>query len=144
MSVCLNSSGGNYDEALKLITILMKGTNVATVIDRGAQCISTCAFLFIVGNTQKSEDGELGPDRTLDVRGTLGFHAPYLKTGAGTDVAAATIENFRRGVAAIAQLLELDLRALSARPSCEGATSRSGASSLRRYHREGGRVVHQA
>jgi len=112
VALCLNSLGGNYDEALKLITILLKRTNVATVIDRGAQCFSACAFLFMAGNTQKSEDGELGPDRTLDVRGTLGFHAPYLTTGDGTDVAKATIENFSRGVSAIASLLEIDRRGL--------------------------------
>ncbi len=112
VSLCLNSLGGNYDEALKLITLVLKRTNVATVVDRGAQCFSACAFLFMAGNAQKSEDGELGPDRTLDVRGTLGFHAPYLKAGAGTDVAEATIENFRRGVNAIAQLLEIDRREL--------------------------------
>jgi hypothetical protein len=109
MTVCLNSLGGNYDEALKLITILLKRTNVATVIDRGAQCFSAC--LFMAGNAQRSEDGELGPDRTLDVRGTLGFHAPYLKGGA-TDVTAATTENFSRGVSAIASLLEIDRREL--------------------------------
>jgi hypothetical protein len=111
VSVCLNSLGGNYDEALKLITILLKRTNVATVIDRGAQCFSACAFLFMAGNAQRSEDGELGPDRTLDVRGTLGFHAPYLKGGA-TDATAATTENFSRGVSAIASLLEIDRREL--------------------------------
>jgi hypothetical protein len=48
----------------------------------------------------------------LDVRGTLGFHAPYLTTGTGTDVTEATIENFSRGVAAIAKLLEIDKRDL--------------------------------
>jgi hypothetical protein len=120
VSVCLNSLGGNYDEALKLITLLLKRTNVATVVDRGAQCFSACAFLFMAGNTQKSEDGELGPDRTLDVRGTLGFHAPYLRGAPGPDaaqamgtvVAQATTENFRRGVGAIASLLEIDRRGL--------------------------------
>lgn len=112
VSLCLNSLGGNYDEALKLITIVLKRTNVATVVDGGAQCYSACAFLFLAGNTQRSEDGELGPDRILDVRATLGFHAPYLKTGTGTDVAEATIENFRRGVSAIAKLLEIDRRDL--------------------------------
>jgi len=90
VSLCLNSLGGNYDEALKLITLVLKRTNVATIIDRGAQCYSACAFLFLAGNAQRSEDGELAPDRTLDVRATLGFHAPYLKTGTGTDVAEAT------------------------------------------------------
>lgn len=112
VSMCLNSLGGNYDEALKLITIVLKHTNVATVVDRGAECYSACAFLFLAGNTQRSEDGELAPDRTLDVRATLGFHAPYLNTGTGTDVAEATIENFRRGVNAIAKLLEIDRREL--------------------------------
>jgi hypothetical protein len=113
VSLCLNSLGGNYDEALKLIMVLLKHTNVATIVDRGAECYSACAFLFLAGNTQRSEDGELAPDRTLDVGGTLGFHAPYLKTaGAGTDVAAATTENFRRGVSAIAKLLEIDRREL--------------------------------
>jgi hypothetical protein len=112
VSVCLNSLGGNYDEALKLMTTLLTFTNVATVVDAGAECYSACAFLFLAGNAQRSEDGELAPNRTLDVRGTLGFHAPYLQTGTGTDVTAATIENFRRGVSAIAKMLEIDRREL--------------------------------
>ncbi len=112
VSLCLNSLGGNYDEALKLMTTLLTFTNVATVVDAGAECYSACAFLFLAGNAQRSEDGELAPNRTLDVRGTLGFHAPYLQTGTGTDVTAATIENFRRGVSAIAKMLEIDRREL--------------------------------
>ena len=112
VSLCLNSLGGNYDEALKLMTTLLTFTNVATIVDAGAECYSACAFLFLAGNTQRSEDGELAPNRTLDVRGTLGFHAPYLQTGTGTDVAAVTIENFRRGVSAIAKMLEIDRREL--------------------------------
>jgi hypothetical protein len=110
--LCLDSPGGNYDEGLKLVTLVLKHTNVATVIDRGAECYSACAFLFLAGNAQKSEDGELGPDRTLDVRGTLGFHAPYLTSATSTDATEATIENFRRGVSAIAKLLEIDRREL--------------------------------
>ncbi len=112
VSLCLNSLGGNYDEALKLMTTLLTVTNVGTIVDAGAECYSACAFLFLAGNAQRSEDGELAPNRTLDVRGTLGFHAPYLQTGTGTDVTAATIENFRRGVGAIAKMLEIDRREL--------------------------------
>jgi hypothetical protein len=112
VSLCLNSLGGNYDEALKSMTTLLTFTNVATIVDAGAECYSACAFLFLAGNAQRSEDGELAPNRTLDVRGTLGFHAPYLQTGTGTDVTAATIENFRRGVSAIAKMLEIDRREL--------------------------------
>lgn len=110
--LCLNSLGGNYDEALQLMTVLLTHTNVATVVDAGAECYSACALLFLAGNAQASEDGELTANRTLDVRGTLGFHAPYLQTGTGTDVALATVENFRRGVSAIAKMLEIDRREL--------------------------------
>jgi hypothetical protein len=113
MTLCLNSLGGNYDEALKMIMVVLKRTNIATIVDRGAECYSACAFLFLSGNAQASEDGELAPDRTMDVGATLGFHAPYLNAvDGGTDVAAATIENFRRGVTAIAKLLEIDARNL--------------------------------
>ena len=112
LRLCLNSLGGNYDEALKLMATLLTFTNIETIVDAGAECYSACAFLFLAGNTQRSEDGELAPNRTLDVRGTLGFHAPYLQTGTGTDVTAATIENFRRGVSAIAKMLEIDRREL--------------------------------
>jgi hypothetical protein len=108
VSLCLNSLGGNYDEALKLITIVLKRMNVTTVVDKGAECYSACAFLFLAGNAQRSEDGELAPDRTLDVRATLGFHAPYLES----DTTEATMLNFRRGVNAIAKLLEIDRREL--------------------------------
>ena len=108
VSLCLNSLGGDYNEGLKLITLLLKRTNIATVVDGGAECYSACAFLFLAGNAQRSEDGELGPDRTLDIRGTLGFHAPFIRTDS-TDVRT---ENYRRGVTAIAKLLEIDRRGL--------------------------------
>jgi hypothetical protein len=110
--LCLNSPGGDYDEGLKLIELVLKRANVAMVVDRGAECYSACAFLFLAGNTQTSEDGELGPDRTLDVGGTLGFHAPYLTAAADSDMTTATVENFRAGVVAIAKLLEIDRREL--------------------------------
>ena len=112
ITLCLDSPGGDYDEGLNLITSVLTRTNVAMVIDRGAQCYSACAFLFLAGNTQTSEDGELGPDRTLDVGGTLGFHAPYLTDVTDTDATSATVENFRAGVVAIAKLLEIDRREL--------------------------------
>jgi hypothetical protein len=110
--LCLNSPGGNYDEGVKLIDVVLKRGDIGTVIDRGAQCFSACAFLFLAGSTPRSEDGELAADRTLDVRGTLGFHAPYLPAEPGADAAQSTDANFRRGVGAIAKLLEIDKREL--------------------------------
>lgn len=110
--LCLNSPGGSYGEGLRMISIILQRTNVATVVDQGAQCFSACAFLFLAGNTRVSEDGELAPDRTLDVRATIGFHAPYLKSGTTTQSPEASAENYRRGVHAIAKMLEIDRREL--------------------------------
>ena len=108
--LCLNSPGGNYGEGLRMIELLLKRTNVATVVERGAQCFSACAFLFLAGNTPVSEDGELAPDRTLDVGAILGFHAPYMKGGTTTETPEANADSYRRGVQAIARMLEIDRR----------------------------------
>lgn len=112
VTFCLDGPGGDYDEALRMIWMLLKRTNVATIVERGAQCFSACAFLFLAGNTQASEDGELAPDRTLDVRAALGFHAPYLEGGASAKAAEPTEASFRSGVNAIANMLEIDRREL--------------------------------
>jgi len=112
VTLCLDSPGGSYDEGLKVISLLLKHTNVATIVERGAQCYSACAFVFLAGNSQLSEDGELGPDRTLDAGGTLGFHAPYIKSDAGTTDPVQTAETYKEGVHAIAKMLEIDRRNL--------------------------------
>ncbi len=112
VTLCLNSPGGSYGEGLEMIELVLKRTNVATVVDQGAQCFSACAFLFLAGNTPVSEDGEMAPDRTLDVRATLGFHAPYMKGGTAAKLPEANAESYRRGVHAIARMLEIDRREL--------------------------------
>ncbi|MFN0217817.1 MAG: hypothetical protein ACKVP4_03265 [Hyphomicrobium sp.] len=110
--LCLNSPGGDYYEGLSMIWMMLRRTNVATIVDRGAECFSACAFMFLAGNTPASEDGEMAPDRTLDAGGTLGFHAPYLTTPEKTGSTAVSDETFRQGVSAIAQMLEIDRREL--------------------------------
>lgn len=112
VTLCLSSPGGSYDEGLRMIRLLLQHGNVETIVDAGAQCYSACAFLFLAGNQPLSEDGELGPLRFLDVRGTLGFHAPYLKTDAAAASPEETAESFRQGVIAIAKMLEIDRRTL--------------------------------
>ncbi len=112
VTLCLNSRGGSYGEGLRMIELVLKRTNVTTVVDQGAECFSACAFLFLAGNTPVSEDGEMAPDRTLDVRATLGFHAPYMKDGAANESPEANPESYRRGVRAIARMLEIDRREL--------------------------------
>ena len=99
-------------EGLRVIYLILKRTNIATVVDGDAQCFSACAFIFLSGNTPLSEDGELGPDRTLDVHGLLGFHAPFLKRGTATITEAQKAQTYRNGVIAIAKMLEIDKREL--------------------------------
>lgn len=85
-TVCLNSPGGNYAEALKIAEFLLKDEarppeagwiGVTTYVERGAECLSACALIFMAGKFV-DRGGETTPNRILHVGGRLGFHAPYV------------------------------------------------------------------
>ena len=44
-------------------------------MDKDEECYSSCALIFMGGST--AEDGYL-PLRSMHLRATLGFHAPYV------------------------------------------------------------------
>ena len=74
-SICLDSPGGSWREALKMAKFIMK-QSIGTRVMGGAGCYSACALIFMAGrNTGLEVDGSY---RYLHVRGKLGFHAPYL------------------------------------------------------------------
>jgi hypothetical protein len=78
IALYLNSPGGNFPEALKIIRFLLEDVqHVSTHIDANDICYSACAFIFLAGNESEGDAGT-NPDRTLNSRGQLGFHAPYL------------------------------------------------------------------
>lgn len=82
--LCLNSPGGSYPEALKIIDLMIETAKVPTVIKASSQCYSACALIFLAGSYwPDGAEGqkELNKSRTLYPGGKLGFHAPYSDLG---------------------------------------------------------------
>ncbi|MGV3650151.1 MAG: hypothetical protein ACO1OK_01900 [Devosia sp.] len=73
----MNGPGGDYHEGLALADFL-RANHVATVVERGMQCYSACAFAFMGGSGYAELQG-VGTyvDRMVEPGGILGFHAPY-------------------------------------------------------------------
>ena len=73
----MNGPGGSYAEGLALADFL-RANHIATVVERGMQCYSACAFAFLGGSAWSSQPG-VGTyiDRMVEPGSTVGFHAPY-------------------------------------------------------------------
>ncbi|MDX1170770.1 hypothetical protein GOL87_28095 [Sinorhizobium medicae] len=78
LSLCLDSLGGNFEEALKLIKTIGE-RDLATVLPRDATCLSACAFTFLSGqiSSYNTDGGQVTPYRVMHVSATLGFHSPF-------------------------------------------------------------------
>ena len=77
LRLCLDSPGGNFEEGLRIATLLRE-RYIGTAVAAGARCESACAIAFMGGTLMTESDiGDL-PDRVLHPRGRLGFHAPSL------------------------------------------------------------------
>lgn len=100
--ICLDSPGGDYQEAIRFIE-KAKGQSFKTVVPKDARCLSACALIFLAGSD--SVEGKLFPWRELHIRGKLGFHGPYVNLPDTTFTRADTEEAYRAGVQAIAKLL---------------------------------------
>lgn len=106
--LCLDSPGGSFSEAVKFLKETVHKLSYATVIEPLAECNSACALIFLGGHLN-SGDGYFEHYRRLDVSGQLGFHAPYVDPGATEVVDPAVIgKSYRKGVEAVADLLDLD------------------------------------
>lgn len=73
----LRGPGGSYSEGLALADFLREN-HIATVVERGAECYSACAFAFLGGSGYSPQDG-IGTyvDRMVEPGSVVGFHAPY-------------------------------------------------------------------
>jgi hypothetical protein len=98
-SICLDSAGGNYAEAIKIIDEFP--SNLRTVIRPGAGCYSACALVFLAGRKELGFPDGWAPNRWLLPGGRLGFHGPYVNATGTGDFAVA----YAAGVAAVAKLL---------------------------------------
>lgn len=110
-TICLNSSGGSWAEAVKLAKYVMDHF-IGTYVDDGDKCYSACALVFLAGARKgferprvmtggRAEFGKLYrlPDRTMHVRAKVGFHAPYLaldrKKYSRNDISTARVAALR-------------------------------------------------
>lgn len=75
ITLCLNSEGGDFSEAVKIAEILIS-SRMRTALEPNAVCLSGCAFIFMAGSRGRSDIRK--PDRYMHVTATLGFHAPYI------------------------------------------------------------------
>ncbi len=105
LTLCLDSGGGDYLEALEIIRAMIDSpASVATRIEKGARCLSACALVFLAGH-QGVDD--VRPARTMDARAQLAFHGPYLPPDdAGYDASLAPLA-YQAGVQAIGELMVL-------------------------------------
>jgi ATP-dependent protease ClpP protease subunit len=105
----LQSPGGNYREALKIVNIITStGPLLGTRIDKGHECYSACALIFMAGQGGGGSGGTLS-DRRLHYQATLGFHAPYI-TGVTGQFSGTDIEQtFRAAVLSIRELIKRKL-----------------------------------
>lgn len=73
----MSGPGGSYAEGLALADFL-RANHIATVVERGSECYSACAFAFLGGSAWSSQEG-VGTyiDRMVEPGSTVGFHAPY-------------------------------------------------------------------
>jgi ATP-dependent protease ClpP protease subunit len=77
-TLCLQSPGGSFDEAIG-ISELLYDRGLSTIVVDHAECYSACAVVFMAGVMPERE----APYRKLSVGGTVGFHAPYLSPSEG-------------------------------------------------------------
>lgn len=106
-SLCLNSAGGSYDEAIRLIRWLVDKKGVNTVVDRNAECFSACALVFMFGGHDYGDRMELA-SRRMHATAKVGFHSPYINPTADARQAELSARAYRAGIQAIGRLLEVD------------------------------------
>ncbi len=89
-TICLNSGGGSWIEGVKIAEFVMDRF-IGTYVDRGNECYSVCAIIFLAGARKSRRVQQFTvaagifdkgfyrlPNRTMHVQAKVGFHAPYL------------------------------------------------------------------
>jgi hypothetical protein len=75
-TLCLDSPGGSLAGGLELAQYLLDN-RIGTVVPEAAECLSTCALVFMFG-TAAADETVTVTSRRLHVAGRLGFHQPAL------------------------------------------------------------------
>ena len=103
--VCLDSPGGSFFEGLK-IARLFYDEGIGTYIGPNSSCYSVCAIIFMMGRSRGYEVE--GINRTLHIKGGLGFHRPYITLENTQKYTSSDVnEAFDFGVHGIFELMNL-------------------------------------
>jgi hypothetical protein len=107
--ICLDSTGGSYNEGLALAQAI-RDNDFATRLVAGAHCYSSCALAFM-GGAFNSESG-MGrlTHRIMSPGARLGFHAPYLDFGRSDFTRQNVQSSYAKATASIARLLSLSTK----------------------------------
>lgn len=111
LQLCLDSPGGNYSEGMRIVNLVLASpSGIGMVVERGQDCASACAFIFLSGHVKATVNGVTTklPDRTLHVLGSLGFHGPHIRPGVATYDAKLVPAAHAAGLNAVGYLLSLD------------------------------------
>lgn len=104
VTLTLDSPGGSFNEALKLMDLL-KERQIGTRIQEDASCMSACAVAFMGGSRVVANMFRMS--RIVEPGGRLGFHAPSLNIGGEAMVPAQLLQNsYESALSAISGILD--------------------------------------
>jgi hypothetical protein len=107
VQLCLQSDGGNFTEAVKIIKLILNYSvsaafnGLMTVIEADKKCLSACALVFLAGR-RHAGDGYMETMRFMHPTAKLGFHGPYNESEAETKEPQLLARAQRSGVSAVA------------------------------------------
>jgi hypothetical protein len=104
--VCFDSTGGSFDEALKMAEVLYQKA-VGTRILADQRCLSACAIAFMAGTYDTESYIGYLPWRFMHPRSTLGFHSPSLQVPEGQYNKRTVDASYGAALAAIGKLQNL-------------------------------------
>lgn len=108
-TVCLNSTGGAYNEGIQLADAFRQ-FSFSTKVLAGARCLSSCAVAFMGGGWDSASGEGVLSHRLIAPSSRLGFHAPFLRVG-GTDYNEANVRGaYKQATASIGRLLDVSQR----------------------------------
>lgn len=114
--VCLDSEGGNLEEAVELLDYFIE-SQILTYVDEGDTCLSACAVAFL-GGSARFGNGQmfLILSRAIHPNAVIGFHAPMLSAPQGVYTQDELNDTFTIGVEAARVLTRLNARNLRGVP----------------------------
>jgi ATP-dependent protease ClpP protease subunit len=98
----LNSGGGNYEEALRIVEIV-RSENLSTRLGPKATCLSACAIIFMSGSTHNNSF--YIKSRSMHPTAILGFHAPDITIKGGNFDSADLEDAYSRALEQVGKAL---------------------------------------